>query len=166
MSSHSRGTISPESCIGIVPRKSRAQGKPDAPHAPAASCAKIKSTRVSHHRSTGIPGLPCATVYDLLRALSGDRALCHRRLRNVSQTSRQRRGVKTTRLRRPRQCTRLVRCPRPSHPAPDVRDDREAPLFVGAGRGELLEMICPTAKAKYFSQGGWTSGQISRGKSR
>jgi hypothetical protein len=33
----------------------------------------------------------------------------------------------------------------------NVRDDREAPLFVGAGRREALKMICPTAKAKYFS---------------
>jgi hypothetical protein len=30
-----------------------------------------------------------------------------------------------------------------------------APL-IEAGRGELVEMICPTGKAKYFSQKGWT----------
>jgi hypothetical protein len=31
-----------------------------------------------------------------------------------------------------------------------------APL-IEAGRGELVEMICPTAKAKYFCKGGWTA---------
>ena len=34
------------------------------------------------------------------------------------------------------QCIRRVHRPRPSHPAPNVRDDREAPLFSGTGRGE------------------------------
>jgi hypothetical protein len=43
-----------------------------------------------------------------------------------------------------------VDVPRPSHPAPNTRDDREAPLFSGAGRGELVEMICPTGIAEYF----------------
>jgi len=30
-----------------------------------------------------------------------------------------------------------------------------APLF-GTGWGELVEMICPTGKAEYFSRKGWT----------
>jgi hypothetical protein len=38
---------------------------------------------------------------------------------------------------------------------PRVRDDREPPL-CGTGRGELVEMICPTGKAEYFCKGGWT----------
>jgi hypothetical protein len=33
--------------------------------------------------------------------------------------------------------TRLLRQKRPSHPAPNVRDDRETPLIVGAGRRRL-----------------------------
>jgi hypothetical protein len=45
---------------------------------------------------------------------------------------------------------------RPSHPAPNVRDDRDTPLFSGAGWREVLKMICPTAKAKYLRQGDWT----------
>ena len=49
---------------------------------------------------------------------------------------------------------------RPSHPAPNTRDDREAPLFSGTGRRELVEMICPTGITKYFSQQDWTA-QIS-----
>jgi hypothetical protein len=52
-----------------------------------------------------------------------------------------------------------VDAPRPSHPALNVRDDREAPLLSSAGRGELVEMICPTGIAKYFCEKDWT-GQI------
>jgi hypothetical protein len=35
------------------------------------------------------------------------------------------------------------------------RDDREPPLLSGE-TGEVKSLICPTAKAKYFSKGGWT----------
>jgi hypothetical protein len=37
-----------------------------------------------------------------------------------------------------------------------VRDDAYAPL-AGAGRRELVEMICPTSKAKYFFDRVWTT---------
>ena len=57
----------------------------------------------------------------------------------------------TSRLRK----KRLVK-PRPSHPAPNVRDDREAPLLIRCGtRGNLL-LICPTVQANSFFQKGWT----------
>ena len=52
------------------PKKQRAQGKPDAQSAPAASYAKVKSIRDSHHRFAGVPGLPCATVLTVSFALS------------------------------------------------------------------------------------------------
>jgi hypothetical protein len=42
---------------------------------------------------------------------------------------------------------------------PRVRDDREPPL-CGTGRGELVEMICPTGKAEYFCKGGWTGNSV------
>jgi hypothetical protein len=38
--------------------------------------------------------------------------------------------------------------PRPSQPAPNVRDDREAPLLEERGPARLVEVICPTAQAK------------------
>src|ERR1700716_3292906 len=76
------------------------------------------------------------------------------------RTCRQRRGVRTTRLRRPQQhlssahsviahksfdspCNPIARktLPRPPHPVPYVRDDRETPLCVGrdgqSSRGDL-----------------------------
>jgi hypothetical protein len=40
-----------------------------------------------------------------------------------------------------------------SHPA--FVTMANAPL-AGKGRGELVELICPTAKAKYFLRKGWT----------
>jgi hypothetical protein len=39
---------------------------------------------------------------------------------------------------------------RPPHPAPNVRDDREAPLLIEAGQRKFVEMICPTGKAISF----------------
>src|SRR5579863_8268281 len=39
---------------------------------------------------------------------------------------------------------------------PHVRDDRETPLRW-AGRGELVEMICPTGKAENFFARDWTA---------
>jgi hypothetical protein len=44
--------------------------------------------------------------------------------------------------------TRQLALPCPSHPASNVRDDRDTPLLSGAGRGELLKVICPTAQGK------------------
>ena len=41
-------------------------------------CESRKHTSKYTTGSPKHPGIPCATVYDLLRALSGDRALCHR----------------------------------------------------------------------------------------
>jgi hypothetical protein len=45
---------------------------------------------------------------------------------------------------------RLASPPRPPHPAPNVRDDRETPL-CGPGRGEFVKVICPTAQAHIFA---------------
>jgi hypothetical protein len=51
---------------------------------------------------------------------------------------------------------RLAIPPRPSHPAPNVRDDRETPLLEERGTGELVDLICPSAQAEYFWQRRWT----------
>jgi hypothetical protein len=39
--------------------------------------------------------------------------------------------------------------------SPHVRDDREAPLICRETR-VVMPLICPTAKAEYFSGEGWT----------
>ena len=61
----------PESCKPSPSKTERAQGKPGAPNAPAASRPNEKRTRVSHHRSAVTSGLPRAMVLRLLRALPG-----------------------------------------------------------------------------------------------
>src|ERR1700690_4106549 len=50
---------------------------------------------------------------------------------------------------------RLASPPRPPHPASTFVTIAIRPSCE-AGRGELVEMICPTGKAEYFCQEGWT----------
>jgi hypothetical protein len=68
----------PELCKSTALENQRAQGKP------GARCTRslawcVKNTRVSHHRFTGTPGLPCAMVLTVSSALSPVTGLvCHR----------------------------------------------------------------------------------------
>jgi hypothetical protein len=50
--------------------------------------------------------------------------------------------------------------PRPPHPAPNVRDDRDTPLEWGETAREM-EVIWPDCEPEYFCKGDWTA-QISR----
>ena len=50
---------------------------------------------------------------------------------------------------------RLVRHPRPPHPAPNVRDDREAPLVSGRDGGDIV-LIWVCREAIYFFARDWT----------
>ena len=60
--------------------KNRGRRECRAPNAPAASCAKVESTRVSHHGHAGSPGIPRAMVLTVSFALSPVTGLvCHRR---------------------------------------------------------------------------------------
>jgi hypothetical protein len=104
-----------------------------APNAPAASHAKVKSIRVSHHGHTGSPGIPYAMVLTGSFALSPVTGLvCHRRQRSCLRQLDASVGASgphdfAVRVRAIRQ----ARSPRPPHPVPYVRDDRETPLCVG-----------------------------------
>ena len=71
----SRGAMRP-SCAGTIrPEKQRAWGMPGARCTRSLACS-VKNTRVSHHRSTGTPGIPARNGFNgFLRALPGDRAL-------------------------------------------------------------------------------------------
>jgi hypothetical protein len=63
-----------EVCISC-PSKNRGRRESRVPFAPAASCAKVESTRVSHHRFTGITRPSLRNGFNgLFRALPGDRA--------------------------------------------------------------------------------------------
>jgi hypothetical protein len=66
------------------------------------------------------------------------------------QVERQRRGVRTTRLRRPRAAPFVFQVqPRPPHPASYVRDDRETPLKWEQDGGDM-DVIWANREAKYF----------------
>ena len=128
-------------------------GECRAPVAPAAACAKVESTRVSHHGRTGITRHSRTRwCYSLFRALPGDRArlspssaksACrarqgrHRSFTNLTPAS-GRQDHTTSPSARVR--SRQQRRPRPSHPLPYVRDDRETPLCVGRD-GEDMQVI-------------------------
>jgi hypothetical protein len=92
-----------------------------------------KSTR-QNHRSAGAAGIPCAMVLRLIRALPGDQALLSPLPRVISQgvTPALGRQNHTISPSASRHSSRDA--PRPSHPASNVRDDREAPLLVAARR--------------------------------
>src|SRR5712671_4420483 len=55
---------------------------------------------------------------------------------------------------RPRKKLRLT-LPRPSHPVPNVRDDRDTPL-LWAGTRETVSLIWGKREAEYFCAKGWT----------
>jgi hypothetical protein len=56
---------------------------------------------------------------------------------------------------------RLCATMRPSQPAPNVRDDREAPLVEERGPAELMELICPTAQGEFFGGSATPCGQLA-----
>src|SRR5580658_7923871 len=84
--------------------------------APAAPCA-TKKHRGRSHRFAGTPGLPCAMVLTGSFVLSPVTGLCcHLHLADTSaRLERQRRGVRTTRLRRPLERRSSKALPRPPH---------------------------------------------------
>ena len=104
---------------------------PDALAAPAALRATKKSTQASHHRYAASTGIPCAMVLTLLRALPGvhDRLVtvaCGIIIRKLSASP----GAPGSHDFAVRfSALRLNAPPRPSHPASNTRDDREAPLW-------------------------------------
>jgi len=151
-----RGTDLPELCerSALLMTGGRREGRVlAAPMAPV----RIKMHGAGTTGTRRATGLPCAVVYGLLRALPGDRLSCPRRPRDAkasSPTWHQHRDARTTRLGRPSHRESSSRNPRPTlqrppHPALNVRDDREAPLFPSAGR-EQGTSISEKTKAEYF----------------
>jgi hypothetical protein len=110
------------------PRKQRAQGKPGA-RCTRGRAWSVVNTRVSHHRFTGTPGLPCAMVLTASFALSLVTGLsCHHRLRMISAnlTPASGRQDHTT---SPSAVGAFVKAPSASTASrTNVRDDRDTPL--------------------------------------
>jgi hypothetical protein len=64
----------PELCTNHLPRNQRVQGMPGAQCARSLACKIKKHTSILTTVTPVSPGIPCAMVYDLFRALPGDRA--------------------------------------------------------------------------------------------
>jgi hypothetical protein len=118
------------------PSGNRGRSEDRALAAPAASCAVRKAHELVTTGSTKTSGLPCAMVLTLLRALPGVRDLivtvaCKSSFANLAPAQ----GRQDHTTWPSASCrARRTRCRRPSRPAPNTRDDREAPLLEGAGR--------------------------------
>jgi hypothetical protein len=137
MPSPSRDTMRP-SCANPSPRKTEGAGKAGCPLHPQPRAQSVESTRVSHRRFTGTPGLPCAMVLTVYFALSPVTGLvCHRRPQETCKKLASRELDTSVGVSGPHdfavraQCHSSFDMPRPSHPAPNVRDDRETPLWRG-----------------------------------
>src|SRR6201996_4140623 len=104
------------------------------------------------------PAFPARWFYGLLRALPGDRAFLPpsppgslpRQLDASVGAS----GPHDFAVRITRPSSKAL--PRPPHPMPNVRDDRETPLSDGARDGGHTQLICGGRKAKTFYRVGWT----------
>ena len=152
--SPSRGAICP-SFAKHHARKQRAQETPGARPHPQPRVRIEKSTRASHHRLSRIIRRFLRNGFNgFLRALPGEPGLlspspaqCASIAADlISASGYQDHTTSPSAFRS--LVSRYQK--RPPHPAPNVRDDRDTPLFSGAGWREVLKMICPTAKAKYL----------------
>jgi hypothetical protein len=119
------------------PPKNRGRREGRVPTAPM-----VRVQQKARGRTTGTggsSGLPCAMVLQLIRALPGDRALLPPSslrsllLKNLAPASgRQDHTIS------PSASAAFVNAQpkRPPHPAPNVRDDRDTPLFSEAGHAK------------------------------
>jgi hypothetical protein len=139
-SSRSRGANAPELCsiMGLPKNGGRRECRCNV--APAASYASVESIRVSHHRYAETSGIPCTMVLTGYLVLTSERpgfvvsvACGSSPQDSAPATGAPGRHAFAVRIGAARLATRT----RPSHPAPNVRDDREAPLCKGAGWTEI-----------------------------
>jgi hypothetical protein len=142
----------PELCRNL-PSKQRAQGRPGARCTRGLMCKMHKAKRTRAYRfSGGSPAFPAQWFYGLFRALPGDRLSCHRRSpRSVSflgnLTPASGRQDHTTSPSASVHSSRAL--PRPPHPQPYVRDDRETPL-VRAGMARAGSADLPDGESGIF----------------
>src|ERR1700726_459413 len=149
--------VAPEVCFDSRPLQSEGAGNAGRPMRPIAACAMVvvERTRVSQVTPES-PGIPRAMVLTVSFVLSPGTGLsCPRRLRTCIRKLDTSVGVSgphdfSVRLR----ALRPKAHPRPPHPAPRFVTLRNAPLWDRTAR--VVEMICPTPKAKYFCKRDWT----------
>ena len=144
--------------IAALDNNKRAQGKPGARCTRGLVCKHAQKKRTRAYRfSGGIPAFPAQwfTAYSALSPVIG--LSCHRHPREVllpanltpASGCQDQTASPSARVALVSRNFRVHRIP------PHVRDDREPPLSSGE-TGEVKSLICPTAKAKYFFETGWT----------
>ena len=152
---HSRGAESVRAVVRFT-LEGRGCGGCRAPDAPAASCAHIGSqecTRVFTAVAPESPGIPARNGLRLIRALLGDHRLVATVIGGIASAHLAPASERRDHTISPSASASFVRvtvtahgvlgpalqshharrCPRPPHPAPNVRDDREAPLLEEHG---------------------------------
>jgi len=141
----------------------RAQGKPGARRTRSLACKVKKHTSVITTGLPSLPGLPCAMVLRLTsrsprRPGSFATVVSRKPPQNLTPASG--RQDHTTSPSASASFVELavasLMLPRPSHPVPNVRDDRETPLCVGRD-GALIILIWVSGEAQYFCKRGWTA---------
>jgi hypothetical protein len=139
------------------PSKDRGRRKHRVPVAPAASCARVESTRVSHHRLTGTPGISCAMVLTVYFALSPVTGLCcHRRQWSYLHQLDASVGASGPHDFAVRKVTLSSAAPPASIASlPYVRDDRDTPLLRGRDAVDV-KVIWVKSEPEYFCEEGWT----------
>jgi hypothetical protein len=155
-------TMRPSCPVRLLPSTTEGAGNAGCPVHPQPRVQMEEAHERSHHRYAATSRHSLRNGFNgLLRALPGVRDFLvtvigampkHRRQFGASQGAP---GPHDFAVRAQHRSSVDVR--RPSHPAPNTRDDREAPLFSGTGRRGLIEMICPTGIAKYFCERDWTT---------
>ena len=130
---------------------------------PGARCARsrvwcVESTRVSHHGRAEITRHSPRNGFTAYSALSRVTGLsCHPRLAELPPRNLTPASGRQDHTTSPSASGALRRCVPSASTASRLTSVTIAKRpFVGTGRGELVEMICPTAKAEYFFDQDWT----------
>jgi hypothetical protein len=138
----------------LFERRGRREDRaPAGTHGPRATKKHAAEPQVQPKTS----GLPCAMVLRLIRALPGDQALLSPSStdRSIDLTPAQGRQDHTTSPSA--SCCSSHSTSRPSHPALNVRDDRDTPL-VWARDARMVVLICPTTQGKMCTTGSLRMG--------
>ena len=123
----SRGALRPSFAIRSPSSKTEGAGKAGCRSHPWSACNKKARGRTTGTSRT--TGLPCAMVLRLIRDLPGDRALLPPSSADRSADLTPALGRQDHTISPSASCCSSHNTSRPSHPAPNVRDDREAPLL-------------------------------------
>ena len=140
--------------FSIDPPSSRTEGAGNAGCGlhPWSACNKKARGRTTG--SAGAAGIPCAMVLTAYIVLSPVRPgfVVTVALRHISQSEAPASGRQDHTTSPSAICCSSHNTPRPSHPASNVRDDREAPLLRQRD-ARMIVVICPTTQAEMCTTG-------------